>query len=362
MTDLTSDAPEPQPVHPAWSSAPVVLGPNQPLDRPYLGGAGIARFRGTPHADAHTPEDFVGSTTEVHAGCGVGFTTLPDGPVLRDAIHLDPIGFLGEEHVAAFGADTMLLLKLLHTGERLFVHFHPDDAFALAHGLAAHGKTEAWIVIDVEDGVEGFAHLGFERPVAEVEAEQWFRQQDVPDMLGAMHRVPLSAGDTLVVPAGVPHAIGAGITLVELQQPTDLSILLEYEGFHGLTETDALLGLDLRTAMSSLDRAALDEETLRQLGHSRPVTDSGSQPLFPTSADTFFRADRIHVSGTHVLPPGYSIVVVVDGAGSIEWDAGSLPLRAGMTLLVPHGAGPVTLGGAMTVLRGRPPGKDAERR
>src|SRR6185437_16445273 len=82
--------------------APVVLGPNQPDGRPYLGGAGIARFRGTAQPSPHSPEDFVASTTEVFAGGGVGLTILPDGRRLRDAVIADPIGFLGEEHVRRF--------------------------------------------------------------------------------------------------------------------------------------------------------------------------------------------------------------------------------------------------------------------
>lgn len=107
--------------------------------------------------------------------------------------------------------------------------------------------------------------------------------------------------------------------------------------------------------MSGLDRTSVDETTLRQLALSRPVSDSGSQPLFPTQADAFFRADRLRVDGSHELTAEFSIQVVVDGAGRIEWGEKSLALGAGMTILVPHGAGRVTLDGSMTVLRGRPP-------
>ncbi|MGH1549491.1 hypothetical protein ACRAWB_10090 [Leifsonia poae] len=115
------------------TATPLLLGPNQPLDRPYRGGAGIARFRGTEQPGPFTPEDFVGSTTEVFAGGGVGLTVLPDGTTLREAVAADPVRFLGEEHVRFYGPRTMLLVKLLDTAERLFVHYHPDDAFAAAH-------------------------------------------------------------------------------------------------------------------------------------------------------------------------------------------------------------------------------------
>ena len=50
-------------------------------------------------------------------------------------------------------------------------------------------------------------------------------------MLGGLRRVPVSAGDALLVPGGTPHAIGAGILLVELQEPTDFSVLMEMDTF-----------------------------------------------------------------------------------------------------------------------------------
>lgn len=341
--------------HPRSGTAPIVLGPNQPLARPYRGGAGIARFRGLPHTDDFMPEDFVGSTTEVHAGGGVGLTRLPDGVLLRDAILQDPVAYLGEEHVRRFGADPLLLLKLLDTGERLFVHYHPDDAFAAARLRAPRGKTEAWIVTAVADGVEGHADLGFSRDVSEEEVEHWFREQDVPDLLGAMNRVPLGVGDTLLVPAGLAHAIGAGVTLVELQQPSDLSILLEFEGFPALDRSSALLGLPEEVALSGLHRGAIDAERLAVLGAGRETDDDGRQRLFPAEADPFFRAERLHLSGDLRLAAGFSLLVVERGAGRIAWRDGSIDVAAGATLLVPHGAGDVVLSGDAAVLRALPP-------
>lgn len=329
---------------------PVVLDANQPDHRPYRGGAGIAAFRGTEQTSPFTPEDFVASTTEVHAGGGIGLTRLADGGTLRNAVIADPIGFLGEEHVRAFGARTMLLVKLLDTAERLFVHYHPDDAFAAAKLAEPFGKTEAWVVLDVAPGTSGYAALGFARDVTEVEVAHWFTGQDAPDMLGAMNRVELSAGDTLLVPAGLAHAIGPGLTLVELQQPTDLSILLEYEGYNGLTKADALLGLDLDTAIAGLDRGRVSPERLERLAARR-----GSETLFPADADPFFSAVKLDVDGTSRLDPAFSVIVVLDGAGVLEYEGGSIEIAAGSTVLTMHGTGAVELRGRMSVVQCRPP-------
>ncbi|GAB3597220.1 class I mannose-6-phosphate isomerase [Microbacterium tumbae] len=334
--------------------APLLLDANQPLERPYRGGAGIARFRGTSQPGEYAPEDFVGSITEVHGG-GHGLTRLPDGRLLRDAIAADPIGFLGEDHTRRHGANTLLLVKLLDTAERLFVHFHPDDRFASTVLHEPRGKTEAWAIVDVEDGVDGYAAVGFSRPVSPIEVGRWFDGQDVPDMLGAMHRVPLQAGSTLLVPAGIPHSIGPGITLVELQQPADLSILLEYRGYRGLDATSALMGLNLDEAIDALDRHAWSAEEIASLMTAPRLDDSGREWLFPEQADPFFRAERIVAGDRRELEAAFSLLVVLRGEGALEWAGGRQEVRRGDTVLVPHGAGPVSLSGSFEALRALPP-------
>jgi mannose-6-phosphate isomerase len=259
--------------------------------------------------------------------------------------------------VERHGAETMLLVKLLDTAERLFVHLHPDDTFAAARLNEPRGKTEAWIIVAVEEGAEGaegYAALGFTREVSSDEAARWFAEQDVDGMLAAMHRVALSPGDTLLVPAGLPHAIGPGITLVELQQPQDLSILLEYAGY-GLSEPDALIGLDRETALAALDRRAWSAQEVRALAApARPVR-PGVTAVFPAAAEVFFRAERVTAPEAERLEPGFSIMVVTAGAGRLAHDGGELAVRAGDVALIPHGAGEIRLLGDFDAIRARPP-------
>lgn len=333
---------------------PIVLPPNQPVDRPYRGGRGIAEFRGTPPAGEFAPEDFVASTTEVFSSDGVGLTWLDGGVTLAASIAEDPVGYLGPEHVHQYGADPRLLVKLLDTEERLFVHFHPGDDFARQCLGRAHGKTEAWHILSVHG--EAVVWLGFRRNVDVAELDEWYRSQHAEEMLAAMHRLVVQPGDTVVVPAGMPHAIGAGITLVELQQPEDLSIVLEYRGYRGLTADQATLGLASTVAWTALDRNAWSDEQLAGLVRSDSVhgeTEHGS--VLPIQGHTYFRLDRIHVNGVRRLAACYEVLVVIDGVGAITSDAGTLPVRKGQTILLPYGVGPRELSGRVTVLRCRPP-------
>ena len=71
-------------------------------------------------------------------------------------------------------------------------------------------------------------------------------------MLSAMNEFDVERGQVYFVKAGLPHSIGPGVTLTELQEPTSFSVLAEYENF-GVTEDQATLGLGWEVALSCFD-------------------------------------------------------------------------------------------------------------
>jgi mannose-6-phosphate isomerase len=306
---------------------PLVLPPNR-FPRFYPGGPRIAAFRGVAEAGDRLPEDWIGSTTRAW-GEANGPSRLADGSELAKVLAADPESFFEPSHLARHGAEPGVLVKLLDAGARLPVHYHPDRAFAERHLGIPHGKTEAWIILEAEP--DATVWLGFENGFDPM----WVETQDAAAMLSAMRREPVAAGDVLYVPAGVPHAIGEGILLLELQEPSDLSLLLEWRGV--VEEGDAFLGLDAATALEALRPAPPDQ--------ARPPG-----RLLPESADAFFRADE----GTD-FDAGFAIAVVHAGKGVLEHDVGSLPVRRGTTLLVPHAAGAWRLTGGARAYRCRPP-------
>ena len=336
---------------------PIRLAPNQPADRPYRGGAGILALRGVGSTDDHAPEDFVASVTTVHGEDTVGLTILDDGRTLRDAIAADPVGYLGAEHVDRHGTDTGLLVKLLSTGERLFNHVHPAAAFAATHLGEPRGKTEAWLITDTGDHDTGTVWIGFREEVTRDQLHAWVTTQDTTALLSVLNEIAVRAGDWVHVPAGTPHSIGPDITLVELQEPSDLSIILEYAPFPALAAEDAFLGLDLDTALEALDTRPWTAAELAALhGHAEDGADRTR--LLPREADAFFRAELITPTAPVVVEPGFAVLVVIGGAGGLAWDgapAGALPIGRGDVLLVPHGAGTTTVTGDVRVVRCAPP-------
>jgi mannose-6-phosphate isomerase len=337
---------------------PVPLGPNQ-LRRFYRGGARIASFRGIAAADDYAPEDWVASTTTSFGEAEAGLTRLPDGQTLRAAVEADPGAYLGAAHVNRFGAGTELLVKLLDAGERLPVHCHPDDAFAVRHlgcPYGDHGKTEAWIVLP-GSAPDAAVYLGFRSEVDEETLRDWTVTQDSAAMLAAMNRFEVAVGDRVLVPAGVPHAIGAGAFVIELQEPADLSVMLEWKPFG--VDGRVQVGVDRDVALGCLDRHALDEKRLRRLHLRNAGTPTPGHPvsLLPAEADPFFRAEDVSPRGSAVtLEAGFSVLVACAGTGTLSTGHGDpVPLRTGDTVLLPFGCGEAELAGDVHVVRCRPP-------
>ncbi|CAN5266087.1 class I mannose-6-phosphate isomerase [soil metagenome] len=320
---------------------PILLPSNQPRARFYQGGERISNFRNEPPSAPNTPEDWIGSTTSVRGNAPTGMTRLASGELLAEAVHNDPLLWLGAAHMQHYGVDTMLLVKLLDAGQRLPVHAHPDGGFAAQHVSTAHGKAEAWYIL-----TPGVVHLGLTRPVSPEELRTLVDTQDSTTLLSLMHEVGVNPGDSVFVPHGVLHAIGAGILLAEVQEPEDLSILLEWTGFDLDGKNDGHLGLGFDLALTAVEtraRSLADIEALVRRG----VLDGSA---LPEGADAFFRLDR--VAGRRDFPASFSIIIALTDPVRLTLDSGiSYVLAPGSTTLLPHALGTYGINGDALVAR-----------
>ena len=116
--------------------------------------------------------------------------------------------------------DPSLLLKLLFTEQPLSIQVHPDDA--CAHSLRlANGKTEAWYVLSAVPDAK--VALGLSRRVTLPELRQAIKNGAISELV---KWCKVLEGDTVFVPAGTIHAIGAGIVIAEIQQRSDATFRL----------------------------------------------------------------------------------------------------------------------------------------
>ncbi|WP_144096359.1 class I mannose-6-phosphate isomerase [Croceicoccus sediminis] len=114
-----------------------------------------------------------------------------------------------------------LLVKYIFTSEKLSVQVHPDDDQSEAAGMGRQGKSECWYVIDAEPGAT--LGVGFARDLDPETMRAASLDGSIEDLL-VWHEV--KAGDFFYIPANTVHAIGAGVSLIEVQQNSDITYRL----------------------------------------------------------------------------------------------------------------------------------------
>ncbi|MEJ5976691.1 class I mannose-6-phosphate isomerase [Novosphingobium sp. PS1R-30] len=114
-----------------------------------------------------------------------------------------------------------LLVKYIFTSEALSVQVHPSDAETLAKGLGRQGKEECWLIVDAEP--EAKLGIGFQQPLSSEALRAAAQDGSIEDLM-QWHKV--RPGDFFYIPAGTVHAIGAGVSLIEVQQNSDITYRL----------------------------------------------------------------------------------------------------------------------------------------
>jgi mannose-6-phosphate isomerase len=213
-----------------------------------------------------------------------------------------------------------LLIKLLDAQEKLSLQVHPPAAKAVE--LRGDPKTELWFIADAVPGAE--LYVGLKRGVTRADFERRIRDGSVAE---CFHRVPVRPGDSMFLPSGRVHAIGAGLVIFEIQQNSDTTYRVfdwNRVGLDGqpreLHVPQSLASIDFNDFEPALAAGA---EITGHNFRSRRLVD---HPLF--KVDHF----RVANSSSVKLPPGrMQILGVVSG----EVRAGEAVMRAGEFCLLP---------------------------
>lgn len=343
------------------------LPPNR-VRRNYTGGRGLDELEGVGSpADGQRPEDWVASLVEaVNPGLpqreAEGLARVEhDGTVttLRELIAAAPDHYLGSEHVARWGTQTGFLAKLLDSAMRLHIQAHPTREFAREHYGKPWGKFETYVILATRPEVEPYILLGFQHPPT---ADEWLRiviEQDKDAMLACFEKVPVAPGEVWYVPGGLPHALGEGLTVLEVMEPSDLVVRCEFERDGIVVPPPArFMGRDPAEALRIFDYTAWPVDRLRATFRVAPteITDEAThsvglrewQLIGPNQIDCF-EVHKLVITerATLTLDGRFRIGIPHRGTGTVTAHANgstspAVPLRPGSCFFAPAAAHELT--------------------
>ena len=215
-------------------------------------------------------------------------------------------------------AEPPLLVKHIFTSERLSIQVHPNDTQARARGLA-NGKSECWYIVDADPG----AVLGL--GLTEAVDPETLRAAALDGSIETLlHWQAVEAGDFFSVPAGTVHAIGGGISLVEVQQVSDVTYrLYDYGRPRELHLDDAVAVADPRPYPAELARKAPRGScillagphftVLRVEGETEALADRERMAV-PLAGEIRADGDAAGPGECLLVPPGAPIAAAPDAA------------------------------------------------
>jgi mannose-6-phosphate isomerase len=207
--------------------------------RTYQGGKLLDVMAGkeTPQ-DSSFPEDWIGSTVEArnvgreHITEGLAMVTDDEGASVpfRDVLKNDQAYYLGHDGSAVRTMDDIPLVKYLDSSTRLHFQAHPTREFAQERLGLPRGKTEAYVILETrEDVSEPYIYAGFQRSPSREQLKEWIETQNIEEIENCFDRIPVKPGDVFLLPGGRPHALGEGILMLEIMEPSDLAVRFEFE-------------------------------------------------------------------------------------------------------------------------------------
>ena len=314
--------------------------------RTYRGGRHIDEFLGKESCcDSFFPEDWISSFVEAKnkiyvKGEGVS-SFIVDG-------RLVPITeAVSEEDFGEGRRESGVLVKLLDAAERLGIQVHPTPDFSRCYFSSEHGKTECWHILSADEGAA--VYIGFKQGVTKERWRALFDAQDVDGMLACLHKLSVRSGDTVLVRAGTPHAIGSGCFLLEIQEPTDYTMRVEKTTLAGevLTPMQVHYGVGEEALLDCFVYEGLTEAQAREKFFLREKAGGGAfcETMLADYDDTPCFALGILKDNEKILPESFVTLVVTQG-GEVKVGEQRLSVRRGEKLFVPHGCGEISIYGA----------------
>jgi len=294
-------------------------------------------------------QDLMGKTLPTDAPYGEAWEVHDTSIVANGALAGQTLG----ELLKLYGTDLVgegndpnegfpLLAKILDANDWLSIQVHPNDEQALALEGQPRGKTEAWVILDVEPNSQLI--IGVKSGTSREEMAQAIRNNTLEELVVYAN---VKVGDVLYLPANTVHALGPGLLIYEIQQSSNTTYRLYDFGRMGLDGNPRELHIDKGVQVSNLDE-------LPTIDHP----DSGESPLLPIIAGEFFKTMLYHLELVQNVPlkidtnnNRFHALTCISGTATIRAGEHELTFTKGQTALIPATIGIYSLSGTGDVLR-----------
>ncbi|MDC7235406.1 MAG: hypothetical protein PQJ58_19415 [Spirochaetales bacterium] len=349
------------------------------VERTYTGGKLLDQWQGIePASDGLMPEEWIASSIQSRyapdpsTGLSRIINKENSGMFLRDYISKDPEGVLGGKHYRRFGENQGFLTKIIDSDKRLNIQTHPDRTRAKLLFNSEYGKSEAWYVMGGRtiNGVEPYILMGFKPGMTRERFEKMVASQDIESMERSLHRIPVKKGDVFFIPSGMPHAIGSGCMIAEIQEPTDITFRVEKISHPGKTYPEETYhqGVGYEKMFDCFDYSGFTEDGILEktrIKHPAETIAAGTTrtPLINSEDSDFFAMERIQTDSSWQLDNtiGFSSAVVLEGSGLIRHSGSEYALKRSSEVFLPCSDEPYTISAAgdqnMDILICYPPGR-----
>lgn len=323
--------------------------------RTYTGGSRIRELHGECGSeDNNFPEEWIMSTVRARNSgredIVEGISMLEDEDIsLSELISSDPIGALGKAHYEKYGESLGVLVKIIDSAERLTVQVHPTRDKARELFSSEFGKTECWHILGGRSigGKEPCIYFGFKEGITRERWKECFDKQDIEGMLDCLHKFPVKAGDTYLIEGGIPHAIGAGCFLIEIQEPTDYTVRTERVTPQGLRISDFMChqGLGFDRMFDCFDYSGYPADKVGERWNIKRrgdvIIDSSSTDMFALNMKDVDGDEYIEGSGR------FSGIYILEGAGRL----GGREVKAGDQFFIPALSEGFTVSGSLKLIQ-----------
>ena len=303
------------------------------------GGAGFEKLNKRP------PDNFAAESWELSChkdGMSVVAEGFLKGKTLKELVSIYGLGILGKRGENSDN-NFPLLVKFINAKNKLSVQVHPDDAYAIENE-GEHGKNEAWVILDAEEGAELI--IGIKEGVDKSYFQKAIAKKTVETCL---NKIKVKAGDVFNIPAGLIHAIGKGIMLAEIQQNSNTTYRIF--DYNRKDDSGSFRPLQIDKALEVID---FDQRHKNEKANGIKVKIGNESSRTITVANKYFCLESFDIKEEikqKASGETFLIYVFTEGIGSIIYDNDIINVKKGDSYLIPAEMGDFIISGCLKYIK-----------